>query len=262
LRLEAGVRADAKKLLEVLTSEVNRERRVRLWTSGHLSEALDGALSAAVVTVPPSATPGTLAFAFRGNTRLGHSEGTFEAWFDVRVANGHELTVPGKKTVTLFEATPTGAYGAGAPPRSFLLPPPTIVLPNNQDGGVPLLELQLAATRKRQQFTRAQQGDPTAASGLFLRMLYFSATTITTLGIGDIQPVGEWARIFVTLEAIGGLVLIGLFLNALARRAQETNAARVDWSDDLIRLSMAHRRHDITDEEFSVAKHRILARLG
>jgi len=79
LRLEAGVRADAKKLLEVLTSEVNRERRVRLWTSGHLSEALDGALSAAVVTVPPSATPGTLAFAFRGNTRLGHSEGTFEA---------------------------------------------------------------------------------------------------------------------------------------------------------------------------------------
>lgn len=52
----------------------------------------------------------------------------------------------------------------------------------------------------------------------YLRMTYFSVVTITTLGYGDISPISNTARVLVALESIAGLVLIGLFLNALARR--------------------------------------------
>jgi len=62
-------------------------------------------------------------------------------------------------------------------------------------------------------------GDPSQASGLYLRMLYLSATTITTLGIGDIQPVSSAGRTWVSAEAILGIVLAGLFLSAIGSRA-------------------------------------------
>jgi hypothetical protein len=50
----------------------------------------------------------------------------------------------------------------------------------------------------------------------FSRMVYFSATTISTLGHGDIVPIRNPARWLVTAEAIVGAALLGLFLNALA----------------------------------------------
>jgi len=47
--------------------------------------------------------------------------------------------------------------------------------------------------------------------------LYFSVVTITTLGFGDVFPEsGTTARIFVTIEAILGILSIGFFLNDLA----------------------------------------------
>ncbi len=49
----------------------------------------------------------------------------------------------------------------------------------------------------------------------FLRMLYFSTVTITTLGFGDIVPVDDVARCIVALESILGLILIGFFLNSI-----------------------------------------------
>jgi hypothetical protein len=64
----------------------------------------------------------------------------------------------------------------------------------------------------------AAQGDPKEASGLFIRMCYFSVTTITTLGFGDITPVTSMARIMVGIEAIAGVILVGLFLNAIAQK--------------------------------------------
>jgi hypothetical protein len=50
----------------------------------------------------------------------------------------------------------------------------------------------------------------------FYRMLYLSAVTITTVGYGDIVPLTDLARAAVASEAILGIVLIGLFLNALS----------------------------------------------
>jgi len=46
-------------------------------------------------------------------------------------------------------------------------------------------------------------------------MLYFSAITIATVGYGDIVPTETHSRIAAAIEAITGIVLIGLFLNSL-----------------------------------------------
>lgn len=48
---------------------------------------------------------------------------------------------------------------------------------------------------------------------------YFSVVTITTLGFGDVYPVsGSPIRIFVSAEAILGVLIIGLFLNDVAQK--------------------------------------------
>jgi len=61
-------------------------------------------------------------------------------------------------------------------------------------------------------------GDPTQLSGSLERMTYFSATTITTAGFGDIVPLTGTARVLVGLESVFGWSLAGLFLNAVTRR--------------------------------------------
>lgn len=58
------------------------------------------------------------------------------------------------------------------------------------------------------------RGDPSGISKSFSRMLYFSATVITTIGFGDIVPMTPAARFVVALEGIFGVVLAGLFVNA------------------------------------------------
>ena len=65
-------------------------------------------------------------------------------------------------------------------------------------------------------YSDVKQGTDSTSSGRFVRMLYLSASTITTLGFGDIVPMTTPSRILVSVEAILGIVLIGLFLNALS----------------------------------------------
>ena len=48
--------------------------------------------------------------------------------------------------------------------------------------------------------------------------LYYSAVTVTTLGYGDITPVNEISAALVGIEAVMGVVCIGLFLNQLAHK--------------------------------------------
>jgi hypothetical protein len=68
-----------------------------------------------------------------------------------------------------------------------------------------------------QKFLLAASGFTSDADDNWSRMVYFSAVTITTLGYGDIVPITHGARSLVTAEAIVGVILIGLFLNAIAK---------------------------------------------
>jgi hypothetical protein len=47
------------------------------------------------------------------------------------------------------------------------------------------------------------------------QMVYFSYVTLTTLGYGDITPVGFYAQSFVTFEAIGGTLYTVILLSRL-----------------------------------------------
>lgn len=60
-----------------------------------------------------------------------------------------------------------------------------------------------------------------------LDALYFSIVTITTLGFGDIVPAGTAGRVLVCVEAVAGVVFIGLFLNAIS----ESQAHKVDENE-------------------------------
>lgn len=72
----------------------------------------------------------------------------------------------------------------------------------------------------------------------FWHSLYFSIVTITTLGFGDIYPVTTCSRFLVSLETIGGVIFIGLFLNALsteqAKKVSELEEQR--HNKDLLKI--------------------------
>lgn len=54
--------------------------------------------------------------------------------------------------------------------------------------------------------------------GLFLRSLYFSTVTFTTLGYGDYHPVGPTAKALAGAESLAGALLVALFVFVLGRR--------------------------------------------
>jgi Ion channel len=60
------------------------------------------------------------------------------------------------------------------------------------------------------------KGDPSfgAMNRRILRYLYTSAVIITTLGFGDIVPTSDAARIAIMCEAVLGISIAGLFINA------------------------------------------------
>lgn len=63
-----------------------------------------------------------------------------------------------------------------------------------------------------QDLAQGVQGDPSRLDGHFMRMLYLSGVTITTLGYGDIAPLTPWSRLFILIEAVIGIIIIGLFI--------------------------------------------------
>jgi voltage-gated potassium channel Kch len=55
---------------------------------------------------------------------------------------------------------------------------------------------------------------------VFLKSLYFSVVTFTTLGYGDISPIGTYARTVAGIEALMGTALMALLVFVLSRRIQ------------------------------------------
>ena len=82
---------------------------------------------------------------------------------------------------------------------------------------VPALTIPGALGKDIQSLAEAKRGFPRRIPGQFVRMLYLSASTITTLGFGDIVPLTTAARLLVSSEAVLGILVVGLFLNAVAK---------------------------------------------
>jgi hypothetical protein len=83
----------------------------------------------------------------------------------------------------------------------------------------PSLALEPERDGRLQRYLLGYRGDAAAFSGHLGRMIYLSAVVITTLGLGDILPLTSLARLLVAFEAVSGIVLAGLVLNAVAYRA-------------------------------------------
>jgi ion channel len=98
----------------------------------------------------------------------------------------------------------------------------------------PYLPMGVNEFRSIQEAVTAANGSVEGLPYQWLRMVYFSAVTVTTLGFGDIAPTTMTTRLLVTGEAVLGVVFAGLFLNALAQRAGRRVAATVpDGQEDV-----------------------------
>jgi Ion channel len=97
---------------------------------------------------------------------------------------------------------------------------------NHESADQTLVADALGSALERVQLSEKQRGDlfsilnvergfPADAEGTFLRMLYFSAITITTVGYGDIVPLTHWGRLLAACEATLGIVLLGLLVSRL-----------------------------------------------
>jgi voltage-gated potassium channel len=60
--------------------------------------------------------------------------------------------------------------------------------------------------------------------------IYFTVTVFATVGFGDIVPLTQTARVVVTLQMLGDLVVLGVLLRAIISAARATRAHRVETS--------------------------------
>lgn len=65
--------------------------------------------------------------------------------------------------------------------------------------------------------------------------LYYSIVTITTLGFGDYTPTHAWSQLVTACEVMTGLIVIGLFLNAVGSMKSE-----IDVSSELEKQRLLH----------------------
>lgn len=71
--------------------------------------------------------------------------------------------------------------------------------------------------------------------------LYYSTVTITTLGFGDYTPAHGWAQAVTALEVMCGLIILGLFLNAVGSMKSE-----IDVESE---IEKQKRLHDAAQKE-------------
>lgn len=101
-------------------------------------------------------------------------------------------------------------------PYTLLSNPPAWVRATGKPPRIPFLPIAAPLQDRLGAYARGIDGFPASSSGTFGRMLYLSAVTVTTLGYGDILPISMTARALVACEAVGGIVLIGLYLASLS----------------------------------------------
>lgn len=86
--------------------------------------------------------------------------------------------------------------------------------------------------------------------------IYFSVVSITTLGYGDILPKGSVAQLVTASESLFGIILIGLFLNALSlQHSQELDKIANEKAENDRKNKALNRLKELTfyrgaDESF------------
>lgn len=245
LTREAGYKHDIATLANLLTSAVkNQEYRAEPNVGSRLAEPkwkFKGQplfLPRNSVYVPAGSISvdfsGDITFSIQGWAQYQRTKDTSKSSAIVggNLADLITLTTPPSNDATVTKnGVTTGLVGytvsfsaEGTPPRE---PPLAVLLPdyNGALGGTTSLNpssstiyVPFSTSLIIDSLSGTGQGDPKEASGLFIRMCYLSAVTITTLGFGDITPASSFARALVGFEAVLGVVLIGLFLNAVGQK--------------------------------------------
>ena len=232
IQFEAPLANDAARLISALSEAVGAQHRTPTWDTplgplelepgtiriAHIRHTQDGRL--------------LLELAGRYASVSGHEPavvGSFGEWVEVDVEDQFVTEAPGEAPQVGYPVALVNPNGGAAPHVSFY-PPVSLLLPSQgAAGSLPsdtgFLTMAVATANKLTRFYNAAEGDPSYASGLWLRMLYFSSTTITTLGLGDVTPISSTARSLVGFESLAGIVVIGLFLNALAGRLRRSHCA-------------------------------------
>ena len=139
--------------------------------------------------------------------------------FDTSESQGYEPS-PHSLTVTEFEIS--GASPSGITSDVLMN---ELFRPKGYDYQV--ITLPWAVLSAVADLDRTAHGSAAPDRHTFVRMLYFSAITITTVGYGDIVPLTAYARALVAVEAVLGIVIVGLFLNSIAHEARETERRAV-----------------------------------
>lgn len=76
---------------------------------------------------------------------------------------------------------------------------------------------------------------PDAVPMDFGSCLYYSIVTITTLGFGDYTPTHAWSQSITACEVMTGLIVLGLFLNAVGSMKSE-----IDITSEIEKQRMLH----------------------
>lgn len=232
LTREAGYKADTVTAATLLTSALRSQEQgdysalhlpAPTWTESGFHVTLD---RSSVDVLPESVhidAAGSLTFDIQGDAGTPQNVyPSLSASFVTAIAlSSSPENLIRSKSGAMLSAYEDGYASTTSP--DFADPPLSVIFPDNKllppskpvryDFWVPL-----STATFIERLSTAAQGDPKDASGLLIRMCYFSATTITTLGYGDITPITSTARVFVAIEAILGVVIVGLFLNAVARK--------------------------------------------
>lgn len=71
----------------------------------------------------------------------------------------------------------------------------------------------------------------------FRACLYYSIVTITTLGFGDYTPTHAWSQGVTACEVMTGLIVLGLFLNAVGSMKSEIDVASAVEKQRMLHLA-------------------------